>query len=330
MIIFYVFIISTILIIGCSIKPTKEEKILDKNSTTFARGIVILFIVFHHIVQHTNITNSMLNYLSLIGYLCVGVFLFLSGYGNYLSYKNNEGNAERWILKRILRVYIEFWSIWIIDLAVVYFINGDSYGIASILNQGLSMTLPYWINWYLKIQVLVYILFYISFKLFKNRNSEILLIMTILFCGLMILLKYDSYWWNTIICFGVGNLFAKYKNLIVSGLQKINKWIALTSSILVFAIAFIIGCKINYFTVISSVVFCITITVILYYYEFQSKIINFIGNISLEIYLWHLVLLKLLFRNKEAIINANINLLLFMGLSVLLAYITNKLITKII
>ena len=330
MIIFYLLIISTILIIAYSAKTTKEDRILNKYSTNFTRGVAILFIMFHHLVQQINITDSILNYLNLIGYLCVGVFLFLSGYGNYLSYKNNDGNAETWILKRILRIYIEFWIIWIIDLVAVYFINGDSYGITNILSQGLSMTFPYWINWYLKIQVLAYILFYITFKLFKNRNSEILIVSTIMFCGLMILLKYDSYWWNTIICFGVGSLFTKYKNLIVSGLQKINKWIALITSILVFIIFFIIGCKISYFTVISSVVFCITITVILYYYQFRSKIINFIGGISLEIYLWHLVLLKLLFRNKEAIINTNINLLLFMGLSILLAYITNKLITKII
>lgn len=230
-------------------------------------------------------------------------------------------------MKRILRIYITFWFIWIIDLIVILFINEDKFSISILVKQALTLTFPYWINWYLKIQVIAYILFYIAYKLFKKNNDIVLLLLTIISVCIMYILRLDSYWWNTIICFGLGSIFAERKEKIIVKLKR-NKYIILILSLITFGLSFILGRRYSELQVISSIAFCIFITTLLFVFKFKSKIINFIGNISLEIYLWHLVLLKLLFKNNKNIINLNINLLVFFILSILLAFITNRIVNN--
>lgn len=330
MYIFYLAILLTVVLILMSVKKQDKEILLEKDSTIFIRGIAIIFIMFHHIVQHTNAIDSIVIHFNLIGYICVAMFFLLSGYGNAFSYRKNKDHAEKWILKRILRIYLTFWIIWIIDLIAVILVNGDEFSVSTLIKQATTMTFPYWINWYLKIQVIAYILFYIAYKLFKKNSDIVLVVLTIISVGVMYILGLDVYWWNTIMCFGFGSVLAERKDLVLKKIKSANKYILLAASLVAFVVLFILGinhCKI---TTISSIAFCVFVTLLVFAFKFKSKIINFIGNISLEIYLWHLVLLKLLFKDNKNIMNLNINLLLFFVLAIGLAYISNRLVKKII
>lgn len=313
-----------------SIKKQDKEILLEKDSTIFIRGIAIIFIMFHHIVQHTNAIDSIVIHFNLIGYICVAVFFLLSGYGNAFSYRKNKNHAEKWILKRILRIYITFWIIWIIDLIAVMLVNKDTFNITTLIKQAITMTFPYWINWYLKIQVIAYILFYIAYKLFKKNKDIALLVLTVISVGIMYIFKLAPFWWNTVICFGIGSILAERKDLILNKLKNTNKYILLVVSLLISGVLFLLGTKYSNITVISSIAFCIFITLLVFTFKFKSRFINFVGNISLEIYLWHLVLLKLLFKNNKNIMNLNVNLLLFFILAIGLAYLSNRLVKKII
>ncbi len=322
---FYFTILLVLILIFSSIRKQDKDVLLEKDSTIFIRGIATIFIVLHHTVQHTNANNGIVWYFRLIGYICVAIFFLLSGYGNTFSYRNNKSTKIGWLLKRILRICITFWFIWIIDLIAILFINEDKFSIIILIKQALTLTLPYWINWYLKIQVI----FYIAYKLFKKNNDIVLLLLTIISVCIMYILRLESFWWNTMICFGLGSVFAERKEKIIINLKK-NKYIKLILSLVAFVLLFILGTRSFELQVISSIAFCIFITILLFVFKFKSKIINFIGNLSLEIYLWHGVLLKLLFKDSKNIINLNINLLLFFILSILLAFITNKIVNKII
>lgn len=327
---FYLTILLTIISVFISCRKQDKEILLEKDSTVFVRGIAIMFVIFVHTMQHTNADDSMLNHLNQIGNLVVGTFFLLSGYGNTLSYKKNKKHLEKWTLKRILRIYITFWVVWLIDLVAVMLINNDTYNITTLIKQAVTLTLPYWVNWYLKVQVISYVLFYIAYKLFKKNNDIVLLILTIICTAVLCILKLDVHWWNTVICFGMGSILAERKDLILNKLKNKNKYILLVVSLIISVILFLLGTRYKNITIISSVAFCVFITIMLLVFKFRSTIVCTIGNISLEIYLWHLVLLKVLFRNYRNIINLNANILLLFVLSIALSYITNKLIRKII
>ena len=67
-----------------------NDKYLSINSTDCYRGIAAVFIVMHHLSQVIGVTGS-LKIMGYIGFIMVGVFFFLSGYGlKYgLDHKNN-------------------------------------------------------------------------------------------------------------------------------------------------------------------------------------------------------------------------------------------------
>lgn len=92
---FYFTILLILILIFSSIRKQDKYVLLEKASTIFIRGIAIIFIMFHHIVQHTNANNGVVWYFNLIGYICVAIFFLLSGYGNTFSYKNNKSTNKK-------------------------------------------------------------------------------------------------------------------------------------------------------------------------------------------------------------------------------------------
>lgn len=309
---------------------TKQDKelILEKESTIFVRGIAIIFIMLHHLVQRTVATDNHVCVLNLVGYIMVGVFFLLSGYGNTFSVKNNKSIKS--LIKKCLRLIITFWFICIIYLILLAIFKGQLYSINNILKALFTITMPYYTIWYLKIQIMAYILLYFSYNVFKKNTDLIVLGLTLLSVIIFRMLNFGAYWWNSVLCFGVGCVIAERKNIFANFLEKTNKYIIILLSVILFLILFYIGNRCKEVMVVSSISFCMMITIILYFFKFKSKIINFIGSISLEIYLWHLVFIIILFDKGKNIINLNINLIMYFGLSIGVSFITNKLISKII
>ena len=113
-----------------------------------------------------------------------------------ISLINKPNYLQGYIPKRLSRLYLPFIISFII-YSVVLLINGYKFTLFNILDIFI-LSLPGVLNWYLKVQLGLYLLFYISAKLMKNKN--ILLGLMYLLCIIYMIIGYifkiSNYWYE--------------------------------------------------------------------------------------------------------------------------------------
>lgn len=94
---------------------------LTKSQIKITKGIAILFMLLLHlfcIKTYEGLYTPLIfigdiplvYYLALFGDCCVAIYCFCSGYGLFISYKNNKEKYIKNNLIRILKLYINFYS----------------------------------------------------------------------------------------------------------------------------------------------------------------------------------------------------------------------------
>ena len=96
-------------------KDEWNEDYLSKTQTKIIKGFCAVGIVLHHLAQKTaapwlesKYIIHGLDFFVNIGYLFVGAFLFISGFGLYKSLKANENYFENYFSRRILPIIIAY------------------------------------------------------------------------------------------------------------------------------------------------------------------------------------------------------------------------------
>lgn len=95
---------------------------LTKNQIKVTKGIAILFMLLLHLFCTKSYENlyipilfigdiPLVYYLALFGDCCVAIYCFCSGYGLFISYKNNKEKYLKDIFIRIFKLYINYWII---------------------------------------------------------------------------------------------------------------------------------------------------------------------------------------------------------------------------
>lgn len=283
-------ILPVIFLLGCRKKDDTE--ILERNSTDNLKGFLVLYVAIHHYVQKI-VNPGYLYPLNHVGFICVSFFFLMSGYGLALSFEK-RGNLQGFFKKRVLRLYFPF-VISNILVGVLHNITiNTGYSIANILISSVTMRTVYSgvILWYVFVQVLMYIVFYISFRFFKNKAIRIVAI-CILSCIYICLAVYTGQgeWrYNTVLCFSVGIIIATYKEQIKNILIRygfIIRSILLIAFILSWYLV-IKGIYRYYVTFICAILFVLLAVSFSARFNSHTKIYGYIGKISYEIYILQL------------------------------------------
>ena len=205
------FVFVALLFIGCRFKKIREwnDNYLSLKQINYIRGFCVLGILLHHVSQVTAAEwieyKYIIHGLDLfvdIGYLFVGLFLFVSGYGLYVSYKNKENYFKHYFIRRLLPVVLAF-----ITTEAVY-----------LLYKGIPSTY----TWYVYAILLCYLLFYIGFRFIKNEHISLLIVLIGIaaYCSFCWNFEYGGWWYNTVGLFCIGLVFAKYEKYIVNVMKK--------------------------------------------------------------------------------------------------------------
>lgn len=311
------------------IDKTKREKVyLNKKTTDWIRGIAILIIVIHHAVLQNN-KFAFLYPFQVMGYGAVAAFLLLSGYGIGMSYRFKENYLDGFLKKKILRLYITFWTAYVV-LSLGAIISGNPISINIIVSNLITMTVIDTATWYIKVQAGLYVIFYLIFRrnVLKEKIREIALwSICVIYMILCIIMKMKPYWYFTVLWFPVGLSIALHKNKIVDKIK--SYWIPMLCMSFVFLIG-VIGFRFFYgnlgipqiMDLIITVNFIIIVFTICYVVEFKSRIIGKIGQFSLELYLIHSMLLTGYLGNWE--FDLWIEYIEYMIISIIVAYIVMK------
>lgn len=323
----YVLTVAIIILFILSIK--KKKDFFAINNTNTIRGLAALCIVAHHIAQFVSIQNGLIYLWSASGFLFVGVFFMLSGYGNYFSLNNAWGKVKwKWLLKRFLSIIIPLLFVMLISF-IVLDIEDLSY-----VKSVITLTQPGWTSWYVKIQLVLYLLLFLIWKALKGNSTVETIVFCILSMILIVLLNiagYDAYWYNTLLCFAFGVVIASAKEKI----KKFNliETIIITVSL---AILFVISFGQYFFwgsykfDIIIALAFSAIVVGICSIISLNNKILESVGKMSYEIYLSHLIYIRMFMIDKSYDISEDMEIILIVILTAVTSVIIHMLSKKII
>lgn len=304
------------------------ESFFSKSQTDWLRGIAIILIMYSHYYAVLNLNGKingiLYQLLSCTGMYGVALFLLMSGYATMISKMNKTNYLQGYIPKRLLRLYVPFIIVFII-MVILRMVHGEGITLKNILLMPL-MSLPDTINWYLKVQLALYIVFYLAARFIKKDKWVIIAIFTICFVYMIIglITHIDAYWYESSYMFPLGMLMAKYKNSVFRFLS-LHYPIKIIASFLLAAIFYIpyyfFGGpipEIIHIWGITQFMVCLCVKM-----RGTSRILSFFGQCSLELYLSHAIYLGYIrqyFNLQENVLTY----LLFMASSVLFAYVVKK------
>lgn len=342
-----IIILAFLLLIVFSVKFAKpshqHEDYLGIESTTGLRGILAITIVLHHMSEKID-SGYVFPYFQHLGYLVVAVFFFLSGYGLLVSYKKKGKNYLKGFLKKrvlyLLIVYLIVSALYIVFDIII----GKEMSVKRVLTGIFFSSDPIAVNsWYILVQLILYLFFWAVFSLGKPSTKTKILIMTVLVALLAVIYRladYYSYWYMSTFAFVFGLLWAEEKERIDLVLQK-HYLLCVFASALLFSLFSIcplaferFGYEIEAIRIVcrmfSSVAFCALVIIALRFVKPKGKVLRFLGERSLEIYLMH-AMVYISLRNKKYLWLKNefLWVVLTLALSIALAWVCNLLNKKI-
>jgi len=313
--VYYILLIA-ILAFGIKIYGKKQwnPSFLTLKQTKALQGFSVCCIMLHHIAQKTcapwvpseYVVPGLEPFLD-IGYLLVSIFFFCSGYGLYKSNKEKDCYLKTFLGKRLLLIII---ALFITNMIYIYIQmwQGVNFAIIPIPFTIGGAILPNKYSWYIYTMILFYIAFYFSFRYCKSeRNAMIwIFVVTIIYIAHCDWWMFGDWWYNTVILFGIGLLFAKYENRIISIMKK--RYISFIIVGLLFtSIFFVLGIHtqdiLNTWNqdyhyafmrwthvisqMIASIAFLWTLLLIMMKVNIGNRFLNAMGTITLEFYLIH-------------------------------------------
>ena len=325
---FFVFysILAVILLIG--VKPANRggwrEESLSLHSSKGLLGFCAVGIMLHHMSQTIYFANEdpgILLFMVDIGVCFVGMFFFFSGYGLYSSLRDKPDYLKGFMRGRLPAILVPFYMCNFVFILGSY-LFGYQFKKGELLPYLTGAVLMNSQMWYIVEIFILYLLFYIVFRLVCNRNAACALyvLMTVILIGFSLRLGHDKttptqglwfhgeWWYNTTLLLPAGILFAKWERPILSFVRKFYAIVLIVSALLT---AFLYketlfmlrnkgywfewdgyaGYKEKVQTLAVQTPFVLltvfTVIVILQKIEFGNKILDFLGSIALELYLIH-------------------------------------------
>ncbi len=183
------------------IKFGVSDEFMSKDYTTYLRGICALAIMLRHI----RITDfAPLNVFDYLGNPIVGIFFFLSGYGMLTRIKQTgiDNYMNGFILKRCVPLFVEYIFVWIFNFVCMFLVSGNFNFLKKIIT-------PY--SWFIIMIEVLYIVFYIGYKLFKDNLKRLIIFVTISELALIIALSVfgvGECWYLSLLCFSGGMIYS--------------------------------------------------------------------------------------------------------------------------
>lgn len=281
------------------IKFGVSDEFMSKEYTNSLRGVCALAIMLCHI----RITNfAPLNVFNYLGNPIVGIFFFLSGYGMLTRIKQTgiDNYMNGFILKRCVPLFVEYIFVWIFYFVCMFLVSGNFNFLKEIIT-------PH--SWFIIMIEVLYIVFYIGYKLFKVNLKGLIIFVTIFELALIIALSafgVDECWYLSLLCFSGGMIYSvvnlnKKRTLpLIFGFGALAVVATGTEYVLSDKPKIIVLWALIYN--VSVLALAIVALSVGRYVRFKNPVFELCGKMSLEIYLFHGVF-QFVFKEIEPIYN---------------------------
>lgn len=268
------------------IKPEWGGQFLTLEQSYHMRGIAMLMIITAHLSNHLKKVYGIdTGYLWLGGEFGNAIFLFMSGYGIYLSMmKRGDDLSFRYLWQHIVKIMVPFIIAFMVTFLGCY-IMGDDYGLKKAVNDFFTMTIPFTREWFLKAIIMLYVFAFIAFKITKTAYKRIMLVaaLSCVYCIVAFYVGLGTWMYDTILCFAGGMFVAKNQHVM----EKVKwKWMFVVSAIL-FAVSFWLPLPL-----IKNILYGFFLALTLVYglklTHLNSRVLHFAGQNSILLYLFHI------------------------------------------
>ena len=320
----------------------QNKEYLSVKSTSGLRGFLALGIIFHHLSPLVKSGEEFSNF-SYMGTYIVSIFFFLSAYGLYVQNEKRENYLDNFLVKRLSKIIVPFF---IISLIYIFyrFVNGQLIDLNFFINLFKKGSTIIYNGWFVDIIILMYIFFYISFKLFQNKFLSIVLNTIFIICYICFAIKlgYNFWWYNSALTFAIGLIWAKNQNKIDRVIEKYYFIVIILVTVLLF-VSHKYDVLLKYLHIedsysyalaanLDNIIFTIYfIIVFLKKINFSNVYLTLIGRISFELYMIHGLVISML---GKIFVSSRVNDVLFtlfvLIVSLIFAWIINKIINVII
>lgn len=162
------------------------DTLLSKSKSSSLKFISVLLMIFYHAFGFTSrIKYSYISlfkvkgtpieqYIASVGEICVGMFLFLSGYGLYKSY--SRGIGYRGIFKRIWNFYKKFWLMFLLFIPLGFYLGVYRFQFKEFLMNFFGFRSTYnkeW--WFVRLYLELLLIYPLVIKIINKFNYKIIL-----------------------------------------------------------------------------------------------------------------------------------------------------------
>ncbi len=332
-----IILLGTLLLAGVSRRSSDEASFFDRVSTKEFRGFLAVFIMFHQtvvILRYAGIDTGALEFFYYYGILAVAFFFFCSGFGLIKRRMTDENYIKGFMRRRIFTVLVPFFICNYIYLTEALLSNiriGAHFGFGAVICSFFGIFLVNNQMWFAVEIMLLYIAFRIIFAKVKKPLTGILIMTGVVIAMVVIgILSGHSgsqsmsywfkgeWWYNTILMFPLGMLYAYKEDTINKAVRKAFIPLLAAFSVLLIVMDIVhrkLMDKSIYWTefdgaphplldkltglsqeTVFELVFLVLIVTIMSALRFSNPVLRFLGKISLEIIMLNYLMIgKLLF-----------------------------------
>lgn len=270
-----------------------DSDLFDNESAMQMKGILSVMIIIGHCAN--KITSCNLDYVN-VGFLCVGVFYFWSGYGVAMGSIKKTDYLKSFWRGRLSKVLVPFALAHCVYIPVKMLL-GIEYSIGDVIKSFYGQKEIVDHSWYAVSIVLFYFIFWCSNKITSDNRVKSLWILlgTVLLTVMeaMLLPRTDDWWYISNLAFAIG-VYAAYRPI-----QKDGYWRILLISIIgnMFSVIMIpLFRKItgqyyhSVYVISANFMSCTAALMAILIFGMRrgaNRILKFLGEISYEIYLLH-------------------------------------------
>ena len=279
------------------VKPISgiHEDYISLETGRSLRGVLAVSVILHHLARSTS-GGTVFHAFSFVGFLCVAVFFFLSGYGLQKAHMRSENYRKRFLLKRLPQVLLPY-LVAIGLFYVLYGLCGEWYSFGKIVDGFVIGDPIVKYSWYVVCILVFYVVYWLLMVIFKRHFLGMVIGAVVWYAGYVIFcvkMGYGAYWYNACPLLIVGMLWAYKESAILAAVKKhYILWCA--GAALVF-VAGILGkykadallplpgiktvCE-----ALAAIAFVVCVLLFLMKVKIGNKALAFLGDMSLELYL---------------------------------------------
>lgn len=346
----FIIVVLTMILIGMllcpfSIEEYNKEIGLGKSNMNYIRGIACVMVVICHASAIKGAQGILMIPFNM-GFLAVGIFFFCSGYGLMYSYMNKENYLKGFLWKRFVPIYIPLVISNILYIIAGIFMKHEKMDAVVIVKRILGIDLVCGSEWFVRVLILFYILFYILGRICKNPKMFVIALTICIIVYRFVTIQYENplaIVISNVFPFIIGIWcayfdFSKLEYFIKKHYKKVLIILALMT-ILSFSYISVIRWHMPIIWTESKIMndiagticqnmFVLLIIMISMRLRIKSRLAVFMGVISYDIYLVHLLIIDIL---QRVLVEYSliIALVLSLLLSILAGFVFNKVESKV-